>query len=262
MPRFALNLNYFFPDLPLARRFAAAADLGFSRVELLFPYDDTPEAVRGILDFHNLELVLFDAPGGRWNEGERGLGALAGRDDEFAESVQTALRYAVALGCGRVNVLSGIHAGGEARDRAEDRLVERLRHAADVFRPHGVTLLVEHINPYDIPGFFLGAPLDALSAVQKTGRDNARLQYDCYHAQRMMGDLTRFIRDHIDMIGHIQIADSPARNQPGTGEINYAFILAELDRLGYDGVVGLEYRPVPSPEASLGWLGEMGYSRR
>lgn len=259
MPKFSANLSFFYLDKNFTDRFAAAAKRGFKAVEFLFPYGEEVETIRKLLKDNSLEIVLHNAPAGNWDGGERGLGVLPGRDGEYAESIAKALQYATALKAPRVNILAGVNPEGQSAEQATDRLVERLRYAADEFGRHGVTVLLEHINPYDMPGYFVGTPGQAIKVLDAVGRDNVRLQYDVYHAQRTSGELTAFLRTHFDRIDHIQVADNPNRNQPGTGEINYKFFMDELDRLGYKGWVGLEYKPAPDADASLGWITEMGY---
>lgn len=259
MPKFSANLSFFYLDLPFIQRFAAAARAGFKAVEFLFPYGETIPDLRDALDGNGLRVALHNAPAGDWDKGERGLAVLEGRDAEFEAAIAKAIEYATALGVPRINVLAGIDVSGGPADKATARLVERLRYAADEFAGHGMTVLLEHINPFDMPGYFVSTAEQAIAALDAVGRDNAMLQYDVYHAQRTCGELTAFLRTHFSRIGHIQIADNPGRNQPGTGEINYRFFLEELDRLGYDGWVGLEYKPAPDADASLGWMREMGY---
>lgn len=260
MPKFSANLSFFYLDRPLLERFAAAAKSGFKGVEFLLPYGESVADIQKALTENNLEMALFNSPSGDWDGGERGLGVVSGRDDEFAAAIATAIEYATAVKLRRVNVLAGIDKSGGSFDQATDRLVERLRYAADQFAKHGMTMLLEHINPFDMPGYFVSTPNQAIDILDRVGRDNAKLQYDVYHAQRMSGELVGFMQKHFSRIGHVQIADNPKRNQPGTGEINYKFVLDELDRLGYDGWVGLEYKPDPDADGSLGWITAMGYS--
>lgn len=260
MPRFSANLSFFYLDLPFLERFPAAAKAGFKAVEFLFPYGETIPDLQKVLRDNNLRIALHNAPPGDWDRGERGLCVLEGRDAEFTAAIAKAIEYATALEVPRVNVLAGIDASGGPADKATDRLVERLRYAADEFARHKLVALLEHINPFDMPGYFVATPGQAIRVLDAVGRDNAMLQYDVYHAQRTRGELTAFLRTHFSRINHIQVADNPSRNQPGTGEINYRFFLDELDRLGYKGWVGLEYKPDPNANASLGWITDMGYS--
>lgn len=255
MLKFCANLNFFYGDLPFLDRFSAAGDDGFKAVEFVSPYDCEPARVRKALDENGLKAVLFNGALGRWDAGERGIVSLAGRDKEFADAVATIITYADALACKRINVMGGIIVDrSEPAATVTDRVVDRLRYAADAFAPKGITLHLEHINSYDMPGYFVSTPAQALDIIERVDRDNAKVQYDIYHAQRSAGELTAFLRRNLARIGHIQIADNPGRNQPGTGEINYSFLFAELERLEYRNWIGLEYKPTPSPAASLAWM--------
>ncbi|MCL2001237.1 MAG: TIM barrel protein [Planctomycetes bacterium] len=254
MLNFCVNLNFFYGELPFLERFAAAARDGFKAVEFLSPYENEPAEVKKALTDHGLAAILFNGAIGNWEKGERGLAALAGRDDEFRDAVLNIGKYASALGCARINLVAGRTPEPEPEGIITARLVERFRFAADQLAAKDVTLLLEHINPYDMPGYVVTTPAKALAVVEQVDRPNVKIQYDIYHAQRMAGELTAFLRANIARIGHIQVADNPGRNQPGTGEINYPFIFAELERLGYANWIGLEYKPLPNPAASLGWL--------
>lgn len=260
MLKFAANLNFFYAGKPLFEAFALAKADGFSAVEFVSPYANSPEDVVAELKKNNLTAALFNGPAGDWAAGERGLTVLPGRDAEFTRSVESMIAYAKALGVKNINVMAGVVKEPEPCEKRWDRLVGRLREAASGLKTIGVNALVEHINNYDMPGYFVDTPAMALKAVEAVGMDNCKIQYDVYHAARSSGELTRFLRDHFDAIGHIQIADNPGRNQPGTGEINYKFILGEIDRLGYKGYIGLEYSPKPGGAESLAWVKEMGYS--
>ena len=261
MPRFSANLGFLYPDRPLLAGLEAVAKAGFHGVECMSPYGEDPDTIQRTLTRHSLTQALFNTPPGDWGKGERGLAALAGRDDDFSAAIAKSVKYAVALGCPRINVMAGIRDSNEPAERTNDRLVERLGYAADMFAPHGLNALLEPINPFDMPGYAVNTPYEGLAILERVNRPNARLQYDFYHAQRTVGELTRFLREHLDIIDHIQLADNPGRNQPGTGEINYRFLLEELDRLGYAGWVGLEYKPLPDADRSFGWITEMGFSR-
>lgn len=260
MPKFSANLNFLYGKLPFFDQFPAAAKDGFKAVEIRSPYEYEPEKVRKALDDNGLVAALLNSPSGDWDGGERGLTSLAHRWDEFKESVETMVRYAPALGCKRINVMAGLNVDNEPWEVMAPRLIERLRYCADAFAGPGIMVVLEHINPYDMPGFTVRTPPQALEIVKGVDRPNIKIQYDIYHAQRQTGELVRFMRDNIASIGNVQVADNPGRCQPGTGEINYGFVLAELDKLGYDDWVGLEYVPVPDTPGSLGWIKEMGYS--
>ena len=261
MPNFAANLNFFYGDLPFLERFPAAKRDGFKGVEFVEPYMCAPEEVAKVTKENGITTALFNAAIGDWSKGERGLTVIEDREDDFRALIDKVPAYAKALECPRVNVMAGINTNkSEAYDKTWTRLIERLRYAADTLGKHGITVLLEHINNFDIPGYFVRTPNEALKAIQEVDRANCMIQYDIYHAQREQGELTAFMRENISRIGHVQIADNPGRNQPGTGELNYKFLLDELDRLGFKGWVGFEYKPLPNAAGSLGWIKEMGYS--
>ncbi|MDT8902453.1 hydroxypyruvate isomerase [Anaeroselena agilis] len=259
MPKFAANLNFLFTEVPFLERFALARAAGFTAVEYPFPYDYDPRVLKERLEANGLAQVLFNMPPGDWAGGERGIAALPGRRGEFRAGVAKAVEYALALGVPRINCLAGIRS--ERRSDAEHwrTLTANVRYAAEVLNAHGLTLVVEFINRFDMPGFFLNRTALVLSLLDRVAMPNVLLQYDIYHAQREEGELVATLRRHIDRIGHIQLADNPGRHQPGTGEINYPFILAALDALGYQGHVGLEYIPSPDTASSLGWINRLGY---
>ncbi len=256
MPRFAANLTMLFTELPFTERFAAARAAGFDAVEYLFPYDHAPETLSALLRDNGQTQVLFNLPAGDWAAGERGIAALPGREAEFRAGVDRAVGYAKALGVPRLNCLAGKVPGNDptAAQAAWATLVNNVRFAADRLAEAGLTLLVEFINRKDIPGFFLHSTAQVLRLLGEVGRPNVLLQYDVYHAQREEGELAATLRAYMARIGHVQIADTPGRHQPGTGEIHYPFLFAELDRLGYAGHIGLEYVPAPGTLASLDWM--------
>jgi hydroxypyruvate isomerase len=253
MPRFAANLSMLFTEAPFLERFALAAQAGFTAVEFLFPYAHEPQAIRQQLDAHGLQLVLHNLPAGDWEAGERGIACHPDRVDEFRAGVATAVRYAQALGVGQLNCLAGKAPVGVPPGLLHDTLVGNLRYAARALQAAGLKLLVEPINTYDIPGFYLHHTAQALALLDEVGAANAYLQYDLYHAQRMEGELAATLQKHLARIAHIQLADNPGRHEPGTGEINYAFLFAHIDRLGYSGWIGCEYKPAGSTQAGLGW---------
>ncbi len=259
MPKLAANLTMLFTDVPFLDRFAGAKQAGFKFVEFLFPYDYPAEQVKEKLDTNGLQAVLFNLPSGNWGAGDRGIAASPNRVEEFRAGVKTAMAYTGILGVPRLNCLAGKLVPGYSREEHRKTLVENLRFAADALREIGVKLIVEPINPFDIPGFFLNRVQDVLEVIAEADRPNLYVQYDVYHAQRTEGNLVQILREHLAKIEHIQIADNPGRHQPGTGEINYPFLFAEMDRLGYQGYVGLEYVPSPGTLTSLGWIHEYGY---
>lgn len=254
MPKFSANLSFLYPEVPLLERIAAAARDGFPAVEYLGPYDHSPEEVADALAASGVEQALFNIPSGDWGGGERGLGCLPDRVDEFREGVDTAIRYAKALKCPKVNCLTGIAPEGADRAVLESTLVANLQYAAPRFADAGIKLLLEPINLRDIPGFFVSTSAHAERVLDAVGSDNLYIQYDVYHMQIMQGDLVPTFERLRERIGHVQIADNPGRHEPGTGEINYGFVLSELDRLGYDGYVGCEYKPLKGTSEGLGWM--------
>ena len=258
MPKFAANLTMLFAEVPFLERFALARQAGFTHVEYLFPYAFKVEDLKAELEKHGLQQVLFNLPSGDWAAGDRGIGASPGRESEFRAGVAKAIEYAAALGVPRLNCLAGKRVPGRSDAEHQDTLVRNARFVAEELAKHGLELLVEPINHFDIPGFFVNRTDQAIQLIDEVGLPNVRVQYDIYHAQREEGELTATFRKHLNRIGHIQIADNPGRHQPGTGEINFPFLFRQLDECGYAGWVGLEYIPSPNTTASLGWLREYG----
>lgn len=258
MPKFAANLTMLFNEVPFMERFALAAKAGFEGVEYLFPYDFDREALRAALDLHGLTQVLHNLPAGNWAGGERGIAVLPDRIDEFRRGVATAIEYAAALGCKQVNCLSGIAPVGVSDDVLRNTFVSNLKLAAEEFEKHGIRLLIEPINRFDIPGFYLNTPDQAASIIAEVGSDNLFIQYDLYHQQRTGGELIGTFRKHQAKIAHVQLADNPGRNEPGTGEIAWPFVFRTLDALGYDGWIGCEYKPRTTTAEGLGWLTDIG----
>jgi hydroxypyruvate isomerase len=251
MPKFAANLTMLFTEVAFLDRFERAAKAGFKAVEFLFPYPFPPAELRSRLRDNGLALVLHNLPAGDWEKGERGIACLPDRAAEFREGVGKAVEYATALGVRQVNCLAGKAPGEKA---ARDTLVKNLRLAAAELKSAGIKLLIEPINTFDIPGFFLKHSAQALEIIDEVGSDNLFLQYDAYHMQRMEGELAATLQKHLPRIAHVQVADNPGRNEPGTGEINHDFLFAHLDRIGYGGWIGCEYKPATTTEAGLGWL--------
>ena len=253
MPKFAANLTMLFTEHPFLERFGHAAKAGFTAVELLFPYAFATADIKARLDEHGLKLVLHNLPAGDWDAGERGIACLPDRVDEFREGVARAIEVGAALGVPQLNCLAGKRPVGVADEVLRKTFVDNLRYAAAVLKKANLKLLIEPINTYDIPGFYLNRTAQALAILDDVGAGNAFVQYDIYHMQRMEGELAATLQKHLARIGHVQLADNPGRNEPGTGEINYAFLFAHLDRIGYDGFVGCEYKPATTTEAGLGW---------
>jgi hydroxypyruvate isomerase len=259
MPKFAANLSMLFTEHPFLERFARAKAAGFTAIEFLFPYEFDIAAIERELQRNDLQSVLFNLPAGNFAAGDRGFANDPRRIEEFRAGLQEALRIAAVLGTGRLNCLTGLRLADVPDEVQTSTLVENLRYAADAAASAGVRQVVEPLNAFDAPGYFLTTPDAGFALVERAAHPNLSLQYDVYHAQRMQGNLTATIAARIGLIGHVQIADSPARHEPGTGEINYPFVLQSLDDAGYDGWVSLEYRPRENTEASLGWLTDMGF---
>ncbi len=254
MPRFAANLSLLFTEQPFLDRFEHAARAGFKAVEFLFPYEWEAAEIRSRLDAHGLQLVLHNLPPGDWNAGERGMACHPGREAEFRASVAQGIAYAQALGVGQLNCLSGMKPAGVGDELLRRTLVDNLRHAAAEFKRAGLKLLIEPINHFDMPGFYLNRSDQAVALLDEVGADNAFVQYDIYHAQRMEGELAATMEKLLPRIAHMQLADNPGRHEPGSGEIHYDFLFAHLDRIGYTGWIGCEYRPASGTEAGLGWI--------
>ncbi|NBA93580.1 hydroxypyruvate isomerase [Pseudomonas sp. R5(2019)] len=254
MPRLAANLSMLFTEQDFLARFKAAADAGFSGVEYLFPYDYSASAIKQQLDNNGLTQVLFNLPAGDWAKGERGIACHPDRVEEFRSGVDKAIEYAKVLGNTQVNCLAGIRQQGQDCAIVRKTFVDNLKYAAEKLQAAGIRLIMEMINTRDIPGFYLNTTKQALVIQAEVGSDNLFLQYDIYHMQIMEGDLARTMEGNLSRINHIQLADNPGRNEPGTGEINYRFLLAHLDRIGYQGWIGCEYKPLTTTEAGLGWL--------
>jgi hydroxypyruvate isomerase len=254
MPRFCANLTLLFNEVPFMDRFRAAARAGFRAVEYLFPYDYDKDEIADALHANGLLQVLHNLPAGNWGAGERGIACHPDRVGEFQDGVGEAIAYATRLGCRQVNCLAGLAPRGVAPERARTTLVANLKFAALRLKEHGIRLLVEPINTRDMPGFYLTRTAQALDIIREVGSDNLFLQYDVYHMQVMEGDLAHTLERHLPQIAHIQIADNPGRHEPGTGEIDYRFLFAHIDRLGYPGWIGCEYKPATTTEAGLSWL--------
>lgn len=254
MIRLAANLTMMFTELPFLDRFAAAADAGFRAVECVAPYAASPEEVAATLERHGLTFALFNMPPGDWAAGERGFGADPARTDEFARSIDTALAYARAGRCRTLHLMAGKIPPDADCARWTDTLVANVARAADAVAGDGITLVLEPINTrVDIPGYFYDSTAATLAVMDAAGRPNVKLLYDVYHMQIMEGDIARTIERLLPRIGHVQIADNPGRGEPGTGEINFPWLLSRLDALGYDGFVGCEYKPVGATVDGLGW---------
>ena len=258
MPKFAPNLTMLFNEMPFLDRFAAAKAAGFAGVEYLFPYDFDRALLREQLEAHGLIQVLHNLPAGNWATGERGIAILPDRVAEFRDGVFRAIDYAKALDCEQLNCLVGIAPDDADPRELNETLVGNLRFAASTLARENIKLLVEPINTLDIPGFFLNGTEQAVQLISEVRSNNLFVQYDIYHMQIMEGDLARTMQEYLPRIAHIQLADNPGRNEPGTGEINYKFLFGFIDRIGNQGWIGCEYKPKAGTEAGLGWLKEHG----
>ena len=254
MPRFAANLSMLFTEVTLLDRFERAQRAGFSSVEMQFPYEAPAAAIRERLVANRLLMVLHNLPAGDWAAGDRGIACDPARVAEFRAGVGQALAYATALEVPQLNCLAGKAPAGVPNAQLRATFVANLRFAAAALKTAGLKLLIEPINNYDVPGFWLNRTQLAIDVLDEAGADNAFVQYDIYHAQRFEGELAATLTKHLARIGHIQVADTPGRNEPGTGEINFGFLFQHLSRIGYSGWIGAEYKPVASTEAGLGWL--------
>lgn len=254
MPRYSANLSFLFGELPFLDRIDAAVQSGFRGVEYASPYEHDVAEIKRRLRAGGLEQVLFNLPHGDAAAGERGYASDPNRVDEFRRGVASAIAIAGELNCSRINCLTGIAIPGLEPGLARETLVANLHFAARGLAEARITLLVEPLNRIDTPGFLIGTTAEALALIDAVGAPNLKLQYDCYHAQRSEGNLIATLQAQIARIGHVQIADSPYRNEPGTGELAYERILPALDALGYEGWVGLEYKPSRSTLESLSWL--------
>lgn len=258
MPKLAANLTMLWNELDFLDRFAAAQKAGFTGVEYLFPYAYPKDALAERLGRHGLKQVLHNLPAGDWAKGDRGVACDPSRVGEFQDGVAKGIEYARALGCPQVNCLAGIPPPGIDPEKARATFVSNLRFAADKLGAAGIRLLIEPINTFDMPGFFLSHTRQAIDIIRDTGSSNLYVQYDIYHMQRMEGELANTIKANLAKIAHMQLADNPGRNEPGTGEINYRFLFGYLDSIGYDGWIGCEYKPKGSTDEGLAWRRQHG----
>lgn len=261
MPKFCANLSMLFTESAFPARFDAAARAGFRGVEFQFPYAFDKALLAERAQRADVEVVLFNLPPGNWEQGERGMACLPERISEFRDSVGQAIEYARALGCRKLNMLSGVVSESASKlspERLRETYVSNLRYAVGELGRHGMTLMIEPISTRAIPGFYLRHTLQALALIDEatdgTKTGNAFVQYDMFHMQVMEGDLAKTIEANLPRIGHMQFADNPERHEPGTGEINYAYLFEHIDRLGYEGWIGAEYIPSGDTAASLAWF--------
>ena len=254
MPKFCANLTMLFTEVPFLERFDVAAKAGFKGVEFLFPYAFDMDRIAEKLQSNNLEMVLFNLPAGDWEGGDRGVAANPNRVAEFQEGVGKGIEAAKKLGVKQLNCLGGLAPEGVSEERIYKTFVDNLAFAGNELKKAGLRLLVEPVNNIDVPGVYLYRTQKALDLIRDSGSDNVFLQHDIYHMQRMEGELANTIRANIAMIRHMQLADNPGRNEPGTGEINYRYLFRFIDELGYDGWIGCEYRPKTTTLEGLGWI--------
>jgi hydroxypyruvate isomerase len=254
MPKFAANLSTMFQEADFLDRFELAAAVGFKAVELQYPYEYRPEQIGKRLTDLGLELVAFNSPPGNFRAGERGLAALHGREEDFTRSIARALEYLEATGCKRLHVMAGVVEDRSDIQHSTEHYVDSLRYSCAQCAPLGVTVLIEPINAVDQPDYFMCRPLQALDMIEALHEKGLALQYDVFHAQVMEGDITTTLSANIDVVGHIQIASVPFRDEPDTGEVNYPFLFDLLDELGYDGWIGCEYNPRGFTLDGLGWV--------
>ena len=254
MLQFAANLSMMFNEVPFLDRFGAARDAGFNGVEFLFPYDFPARDVGQRVRDNGLTQALFNLPPGDWDAGERGLGALPGREDEFNAGLEKALIYAEATGCKTLHAMAGIVPSGASTEQMFETFVENLTKATDLCADAGVTIVLEALNNQDAPGYFLPHVFDAASVVQAVGRPNIGLQFDFYHVQIMDGNLIRNFDLYLNDISHIQVSSVQGRHEPDNGEINYPFIFKHIEASSYDKWIGCEYMPIGATRDGLAWL--------
>ncbi|PKH02330.1 hydroxypyruvate isomerase [Psychromonas sp. MB-3u-54] len=261
MAKFAANLSMLFTEVPFLDRFEKAHNAGFKAVEFLFPYGFEAQTLAQTLEKYRLEQVLFNMPPGDWDTGERGFAAIPGREDEFQQSVEITLTYAIALNCKKVHAMSGLIDPRFSYDEHVSTFIHNIRYAADVFAKHDIALMIEPLNNRDVPNYFVAHQRVAVELIKQVDRANVKLQLDLYHAQIMDGDLTRLIEDLAPYIGHIQIASVPERSEPSEGEINYPHLFSVLDESGYNSWIGCEYNPKNNTEVGLYWVRSYLYQK-
>jgi hydroxypyruvate isomerase len=254
MPNFNANLSMMFNEVGFLERFSAAAKAGFRGVEFLFPYDFPAAQIREQLDRHKLQMVLFNMPPGDFAAGDRGLACDPAKVGQFQENIGKTLEYAKALGATQIHCMAGLKPRGIGEDKMRETYIANLQFAGKELAKQNLKLLIEAINTRDIPGFYLNYSRQAFDMMHYANVPNLLFQYDIYHMQIMEGDLATTVEKNLAKIGHMQLADTPGRHEPGTGEINYPFLFQFFDKIGYKGWIGCEYRPAGNTEAGLGWL--------
>ncbi|MFT5390409.1 MAG: hydroxypyruvate isomerase [Gammaproteobacteria bacterium] len=258
MPNLAANISMMYTEVPFLERFALAAANGFRGVEFLFPYEHPAPVIASALQEHNLQNVLFNLPPGNWEKGERGLAGMPGREAEFGAALEQALEYARVLNCPRVHAMHGVPSEHDDPQRCRALYIENLRMAARRAAEQGINVLIEPLNPRDVPGYPLNYQHDAQAVVRAVGEPNLKIQFDMYHCQIVEGDVTRTFQSVREDVDHIQIAGVPQRHEPSVGEARYEYLLQMLDDTGYAGWVGCEYRPATNTADGLGWADAYG----
>lgn len=254
MPRFAANLSMMFNEVPFLDRFALAAKAGFKGVEFLFPYEHPAAEIAARLKDNGLQQVLFNAPAGDFNKGERGMAAIPGKQAAFRDSIKLALEYATTLACPRLHIMAGLKPEGVAHDTLTAVYGANLAYAAEECAKVSVKPIIEPINHQDIPGFFLNTTDQAAAIIAAVGPEKLGMQFDLYHCQITEGDVVKRVEKHLPLIAHMQVADTPGRHEPGTGEVNWPFVFKTIDALGFRGWIGCEYRPAGETLAGLSWF--------
>ena len=254
MPRFAANLSMMFNEVPFLDRFALAAKAGFKGVEFLFPYEHPAAEIAARLKDNGLQQVLFNAPAGDFAKGERGMAAIPGKQAAFRDSIKLALEYATTLACPRLHIMAGLKPEGVAHDTLTAVYGANLAYAAEECAKVGVKPIIEPINHRDIPGFFLNTTDQAAAIIAAIGPEKLGMQFDLYHCQITEGDVVKRVEKHLPLIAHMQVADTPGRNEPDTGEVNWPFVFKTIDALGFRGWIGCEYRPAGETLAGLSWF--------
>ncbi len=254
MVKLAANLSMLFNEYDFLDRFEKASRAGFKGIEYLFPYQYPKDQIKELLDTHDLIQVLHNLPAGDWDAGERGIACQLDKINEFQNGVGLAIEYAKTLGCTQLNCLSGIPNTEADEEKTFGVFVDNLQFAASELEKNNIKLLIEPINTIDIPGFYLNTVSQAKKVMEAVNSSNLFLQYDIYHTQIMEGDILRKLEANLNIIKHIQIADNPGRHEPGTGEINYSNVFPFIDKLGYTGWIGCEYKPAEETFAGLGWI--------
>lgn len=260
MNKFAVNLSTIFTEVPFLDRFKKARDFGFSFVECQFPYTHSVEEIKKELEQHHLSMVLLNLPPGNWEKGDRGIAAVPGRVDEFRRSVKEGIEYAAALNVSRVHCMAGIVSDSD-NETAEEVFMENLYYAGEEMAKHGLTVLIEPINQYDMPGYFLKNIHQAKEILNGVQLPNVKLQFDFYHMERMHGNPLFLFQQYVNEIAHVQIADAPGRHEPGTGKMDYERMIQSLNDT-YDGYIGLEYTPHETSDGSFKWLSWIGEGAR